>query len=85
MRMAENVINAAIKSSPECIDSDKIPRLFVENPITNFSIVSAAEAIIEVIATLTFSSSALLLSKKENFVVDDVADSFLSIALCVLL
>ena len=68
MRMAENVINAAIKSSPECIDSDKIPRLFVENPMTNFSTISDAEAIIEVIATLTFSSNAILLSKREDFV-----------------
>ena len=57
MRMAEKVINAAIKSSPECMDSDKIPRLFVENPITNFSTVSDAEAIIDVIAILTFSSN----------------------------
>jgi hypothetical protein len=47
-------------SSPECKDSDKIPRLFVDNPTTSLSIVRHVEAAIEIIATLVFSLDALL-------------------------
>jgi hypothetical protein len=47
-------------SSPECKDSDKIPRLFVDNPTTSLSIVRHVEVAIEIVATLVFSLDALL-------------------------
>jgi hypothetical protein len=68
--MAYNVMRAAIKSSPECIDSDRIPRLFVQDPIANFKMVRDADAIIEMTATLTFSSSVLFpFSNRIDFIV----------------
>jgi hypothetical protein len=51
---------------------DRIPRLLVENPTTNFSI---ADAIMDVIATLTFSSILLvfLFLNSEKGHLNDVA------------
>jgi len=78
IRMAYSVIIAATKSRPECKDSDRIPRLLVESPTTNFSIARDADAIIEVTATLSFSSRLLVLfflnRKKADFIV--VASGF---------
>ena len=47
-------------SSPECIPSDSIPRLFVEYPIRSLIEARPTEAITEVIATLRLSLYALI-------------------------
>ena len=55
-------------SSPECKDSDKIPRLFVDNPTTSLSIARHAESAIEIIAMFVFSLDALVFVTKDGYV-----------------
>ena len=46
-------MNAAIISRPECIASDSMPRLLVENPTASLNRVRPAEIAIEDLATVS--------------------------------
>src|SRR5689334_1146274 len=62
-------MNAAIRSSPECAASDKMPRLIVEMPTMIFSVVIPTAATTEFSATMRFSAR-MLSSTGFNSVVD---------------
>jgi hypothetical protein len=57
--MAYSVMNAAIISRPECIASDNMPRLLVENPIVSLNRARPAEIAMEDLATLRRLSLSL--------------------------